>query len=195
MEIAPRNVHSFILDFNRSNEKNAVKHALADFVMHSNHSFRSVESKEFLNLAQAFVDIGATKGKVNAEKILVARKTVKECVMRKVQSIKEKLKEGIKEHKEFVSVKNDIFTEKFTGISLMAFTVFYIVEDFCFHSQLYDCAEFVDAHTAHNIRNKIQNYLAELQLSEEQTPFTTDCAANVSQLFPLHRVYLVLFIG
>ena len=81
--------------------------------------------------------------------------------------------------KDFANVTTDLVTKYYNNISLMDLTVFFIASNLIMYTHLQDCTEFDDQYTGENIHQITLAYLEELGLSEDVTPFTTNCDSKL----------------
>ena len=146
------------------------------------NSFKSVEHDGFVSMMQTCVDLGAKYGKFDVGKTAVGRKAVSREVVNLASDVKKNLVAELKPAAEDGSVALciDMYTDDYRKKSYLDVHASWVDRDFSLHHAALAVRHFgPDAHTGDNISTAVNGILAEYNLSEEDTPVTTDHGANI----------------
>jgi len=155
-----------------------MKQKEAEYCVASYHSFRSVENVCLRNMLQTCVDFGAKYGKVDVGEFLSGRKAVSretENLALKTKNVirNERLKQQIED--STVSLCIDLYTDNFRKKAYMDVHATWIDREFTMEHAVLAVRHFgTQAHTALNISSAVNAILSEYNLSEDDTPVTTD---------------------
>ena len=160
-----------------------MKQKEAEYCVASYHSFRSVENVGLRNMLQTCVDFGAKYGKVDVKAFLSGRKAVSheaESLALKTKNVlkNDRLKHQIED--STVSLCIDLYTDDFRKKAYLDVHATWIDRDFIMEHAVLAVRHFgTEAHTGVNISSAVNAILREYNLSEDDTPVTTDHGSNI----------------
>ena len=127
------------------------------------------------------VQMGCKYENIDVGDLLYSRQTIRRSTFDKMTECQEKIREKVAQYgpKKCVSFTKDLTTDDVNKNSYMAFTVFWITEDYELCHAMYKCEYFEQRHTGYNIKQAIESILSELNLNIYDTPCTTDKDANI----------------
>lgn len=180
-----------------ANVKSQVTEKCVDFCCEDIRPFRTVAGPGFTKLAQELINIGATHGRLSAEKVLPDPTTISRRCLDMAATQREKLVAEIKEVLCSVNVgmTTDMWTDDYRKVSYMAITCHFVTPDYQLKSNVLTTAMFPseEAKTAVNIRTELQQQLVSVLGFEasvmNKVVWVTDQGSNiVAALRPYRRL-------
>ena len=167
-----------------SSVKSDITVKCVEFICKDIRPFETVAGAGFVQLAQAFVNIGAKYGQIAINDVIPHPTTV----LRKVSEVANNLKETVVKpdiqaclNKWGGAVTTDMWTESYTQTSYITVTVHYITDKWVLVERVLTTREFSPdlRHTGENINKAVCDILAEFEVDANKVVFVTDRGANV----------------
>lgn len=143
------------------------------FVTQDLRPFSSVIGPGFLNLANKFIQVGTLNGNVKAE-IIIPHPTT---VSRRLPYVAAQKRQELKEHfkaisKQGIAISTDIWTDDYQMKSFLGVNAHFVHKGSLNERTL--CVRATEDKTAINIRNMLEEILAENDIAMENAVFVTD---------------------
>lgn len=169
----------------------SVLHQLRDkqtmMVASAHLPFHFVENEGFLAFCQNLINLGASHGRVDANKVIMGRNTTRAELLKKMKEVQTFVRNAIStpHRKEAVSFVTDLWTDNVVMRSYLDVTFFWVEE--CgddgsiwnLKRGMFACKFFPEKKTSENIEAALDSILMEAGVDLNSTPVTTDKGANI----------------
>ncbi|KAF0299882.1 Transposable element Hobo transposase [Amphibalanus amphitrite] len=161
-------------------EKRLIAEALGDVCVEDMRPFSFVEGSGFEKAAQAFINVGAKHGKVEARDVLPGRNTIASIVSERAELARKRLRDELRTQ-PFLAASTDIWTEEKTSTPFSTVNVSYIREDWTLCSRVVGTKAMPESHTGVNIFRTTRQALEAVDCWKEDGEhirYVTDNASN-----------------
>uniref|UniRef100_A0A3B3T3J7 BED-type domain-containing protein n=1 Tax=Paramormyrops kingsleyae TaxID=1676925 RepID=A0A3B3T3J7_9TELE len=176
-----------------SADKVKFKESCAFFVASDIRPYNIVAGPGFAQLIQTAIDIGASRGKIDASELIPDRRTVGRCTSELANRALEKLSKLL-DNNDFSNggvITADMWSDDYRKLSYMAVTAHFSDGDWVLHDRILGVRHYtLEDKSAENIRSSIKSILSDFKIDNlSHLVIVTDRGSNMIAAFPTeHRI-------